>query len=350
MFYVSSGASVARNSRCPATRRDQLVASLADGQDAHREIGRAGVGEGAQPSLHVGFRAQRRDVADVRGVTVLEQPLVIGRVLGVAEDAVRPLAGRVHLVGAAEPDRYSGDDAGRRPARAGGRLRDAGHDVFGDRALVRHPQNGAVGTLPGDPEHHRAERGEQHGGRRDIRDIERIVNAEALVLHIDRARSREHRVEHVEIVLDHLRRTLVRQTEHAVDHPVVRRPDAETEPTAAHRLHRQRLLAQRHRMARLQRDDRGAELDPLRLAPHQRDRGHRVEVLRDLRDPRGREAGLVCLAGIVAEPVDLACVVAALRPDHDPNAHAGLPTGSRDRRRSAPDRADCRSRTRRCGA
>ena len=297
---------------------------MPDGQDAHRDVGRAGVGEGAEPPLHVGFRTQRRDVADVGGVTVLEQSLVVGRVLGVAENAVRPFAGRVDLLAAAEPDGYAGHDPGRRPARALGRLRDAGHDMLGDRALVRHPQHGAVGTLPRDPEHHGAERGEQHGRGRDVGDVERVVDAKAVVLHVDRAWSLEHRVEHVEIVLDQLRGTFVRQPEHAVDDPVVRRPDPQAEPTATHGLHGQRLLPERHRMARLQRHHRRAELDAGRLPPHDRDRGHRVEVLRYLRDPCRRKAVPVGIAGVVAEAVDLARVVPGLGSDHDPDAHALL--------------------------
>ncbi len=85
----------------PATRRKQLIASLADGQDPHREVGRTRVGEGTQPPLHVGFCPERRDVTDVGGVALVEQPLVVGGVLGVTEDAIRPFARRVHFVGSA---------------------------------------------------------------------------------------------------------------------------------------------------------------------------------------------------------------------------------------------------------
>ena len=146
----------------------------------------------------------------------------------------------------------------------------------------------------------------------------------------------EHGVEHVEVVLDHLRRLLVRQPQHVVDDPVVRRPDAEAEPTAAHRLHRQRLLAERDRVARLQRHDRGAELDAARLASHERDRGHGVEVLRELRDPRGREARVVGRLGVVDHLVDLGGVATGLGPDHDADAHGrrlrDLLTGDEARR------------------
>ena len=41
-----------------------------------------------------------------------------------------------------------------------------GTTCVGDGTLVGHPEDGAVGALPGDPQHHRAERGEQHRRRR----------------------------------------------------------------------------------------------------------------------------------------------------------------------------------------
>ena len=67
---------------------------------------------------------------------------------------------------------------------------------------------------------------EQHRYRQ-VGDVERVVDAEAVVLDVDRVRAREHRVEHVEVVLDQLRRLLVGQPEHVVDDPVVRRSDPE---------------------------------------------------------------------------------------------------------------------------
>ncbi len=54
---------------------------------------------------------------------------------------------------------------------------------------------------------------------------------------------------------------LVGQAEHLVDHPVVRDAEAERQPALAHGLHRQRLLGQGDRVARLHRHHRGADLD-----------------------------------------------------------------------------------------
>ena len=255
----------------------------------------------------------------------------------------------VHLVGCAQADRDAGDDARCGPARALGGLGDPGHHVVGDRPLVGHPEHGAAGPLARDPQHHRTERGEQHRDRQ-VGDVERVVDAEAVVLDVDRTRAREHGVEHIEVVLDHLRRLLVGQPQHGVDDPVVRRTDTEAEATAARRLHRQRLLSERDRMARLQRHHRGAELDAARLATHERDRGHGVEVLRELGNPGGREARVVRGLGVVDHLVDLGAVATGLRPDHDADTHARRPTRSLDRRQSARGRAPCRGRTRRCGA
>ena len=68
-----------------------------------------------QPLDHAGLVAGGEHVADVGGVAVLEQPLVVGRVLGVAEHLVGVLACRVDLVVGAQRDRYARDDPRRRP-------------------------------------------------------------------------------------------------------------------------------------------------------------------------------------------------------------------------------------------
>ena len=57
--------------------------------------------------------------------------------------------------------------------------------MSGDRPLVGHPQDGPVGALAAELQHARAERGEQHGGRREVGDVEGIVHAEKLVVDID---------------------------------------------------------------------------------------------------------------------------------------------------------------------
>jgi hypothetical protein len=62
-------------------------------------------------------------------------------------------------------------------------------------------------------------------------------------------------------------RLLERQAHHRLDDDLVGQADAQAEPAAARRVHRQRLLCQRHRMARERRHDAGAELDAGDLPP-----------------------------------------------------------------------------------
>ena len=98
-------------------------------------------------------------------------------------------------------------------------------------------------------------------------------------------------------------------------------PEAQRQPAARGGLRGQRLPGQRDRVLRLQRDDRGAELDPRRPRPHQGHRGQRVEVRRDLRHPRGVQARALGPRHVVEHPRDLARGVAPLRPDHHTDAH-----------------------------
>src|SRR4051812_28296972 len=82
----------------PLLRLDASSAVLAERQYPYRDIGRPRVAERQQPVAYGGLVAGRTDVADVGGVARLEQSLIVGRKLGMAERGVRPLADRVHLV------------------------------------------------------------------------------------------------------------------------------------------------------------------------------------------------------------------------------------------------------------
>ena len=239
--------------------------------------------------------AGREEVADVGRVAVLEQALVVRRVLGVPERLVRPRARGVDLVVArtARPGRRR-----RRAARVG-RPRPAafvmrGTHVVADRALVGHPEDRARRQLARDAQHHRRERGEEDRRRGDVGDVERVVHAVVVVLDVDRARAGERGVQHLEVVAHEARGPLVRQAEHVGDDPVVRRTEAEREAAFAHRLVRQRLLRHRDRVAGLDRHHRGAELDRATSRwPISAIAVERVEVVRDLGHPDRREAGLL---------------------------------------------------------
>ena len=135
-------------------------------EHTHREVGDAGVGVRTEPALDLGLGPQRSHVTDVAGVTLLEQALVVRGVLGVPERPVRPAARAVDFVVAAQCDGDAGDDARARLRGLARGFGDAGDDVVADRALVRHPEDGAVGELARDAQHHRCQRGDDRGWKR----------------------------------------------------------------------------------------------------------------------------------------------------------------------------------------
>ena len=82
---------------------------------------------------------------------------------------------------------------------------------------------------------------------------------------------------------------LERQAEHVLDHDLVREPDARARAAARGDVHRERLLGEHHRVARVGGDDPGAELDAGHLAADDREHREVVEP-EDLRDPVAAEA------------------------------------------------------------
>src|SRR3954454_19880618 len=98
----------------PLLRLDAGRAVLAERQHPYRDIGRPRIAERQQPVPYGGLVTGCTDVTDVGGVARFEQPLVVGRKLGMAEGGVRPLADRVHLLVAAQRDGDTGHHSGRR--------------------------------------------------------------------------------------------------------------------------------------------------------------------------------------------------------------------------------------------
>jgi hypothetical protein len=259
---------------------------------------------------------------------VVEQTLVVRRDLGLGQDAVGPCDGRVDLLVAAEADGHAGHDPRGGAAGGLGGAHDVGNDVRADGALVGHPEDGPVGALAGQPEHRRAERGEEQRGGRHVRDVERAVHPEQLVVDVDATGTGEGLVEDVEVGAHGRRRALVGQAQHLVDDPMVGDAEAQREAALAHGLDRQRLLCQGDRMTGLHRNDRRADLDARRLRPDDRGRRQGVELVGDLGDPDRRETGLVRPACVGAQTVDLRAVATPLRADDHPDAHpAPLPRG-----------------------
>ena len=87
------------------------------------------------------------------------------------------------------------------------------------------------------------------------------MHGEGVVLDVDITRACQRGVEHFEIVAGVGGRLLIGDAEHVAHDPVVRRPDAERQPSPGHRMHRKCLAGKRDRMLRLQRNDGGAQLD-----------------------------------------------------------------------------------------
>ena len=98
-------------------------------------------------------------------------------------------------------------------------------DVVTDRSLVGHPQHRAVGELTGDLQHHRAQRGNEHGQRRIHAGPVGVWTVRvAVFLDVDVARAGQRSVEHLEVVAGVGGGLLVRDAQHVAHYPVVQRP------------------------------------------------------------------------------------------------------------------------------
>ena len=109
-----------------------------------------------------------------------------------------------------------------------------------------HPGDGSVGGRPGELEHLRAERGDEHREGSGARDVERAVRAQCLAPAGHRPLVDEGHQDRE--VLPHVAdRLLERVTEHPLDHELVREPDAKGQPPAADGLGGHRLGREHHR-------------------------------------------------------------------------------------------------------
>ena len=107
----------------------------------------------------------------------------------------------------------------------------------------------------------------------------------------------EEAIEHREVLAHVLGRLVERQPEDALDHELVREPDAEYEPTAGGGLRAHRLLRHIEGMSRVGGHHGGAELDARHLATRDGDRRHRVES-EDVCEPcrvKARLLGRLCV-------------------------------------------------------
>ncbi len=148
------------------------------------------------------------------------------------------------------------------------------------------------------------------------------MDPEQVVLDVDHPGSGECPIQHVQVGAHGGGRMLVGQPEHLVDHPVVRHAQAQGQPAPADRLGREDLVGERDRVARLDRDHRGADLDPGGPGPDEGCGRQRVEVVGDLRYPERRESGVLGPLGVVQHPLHLGGVAAPLGADHHADPHA----------------------------
>ena len=72
----------------PPARLEQLLATITDRQDADGEVGDAGVGERCQPGDDLALVAGGQDVRDAGRISLVEQPLVVGRHSRLAQHVV----------------------------------------------------------------------------------------------------------------------------------------------------------------------------------------------------------------------------------------------------------------------
>src|SRR5687767_3186981 len=73
----------------PLQRGDPFFPTVTDRYDPDRQIRRAGVGERPHAFLDRRLAARGEEVADLPRISLLQEPLVVRRRLGLGEDAVR---------------------------------------------------------------------------------------------------------------------------------------------------------------------------------------------------------------------------------------------------------------------
>ena len=134
---------------------------------------------------------------------------------------------------------------------------DGRHHILRQVGGAAHPRNRARGHAPGDAQHLRAERGDEHGRRRCVGHGELHVDAIDVAVEVSRL-AREQRRERSQI-LAHVAHGLAEvQPHHLLDDRLVAEADAQCQPAAGGSLHGQRLLRQRGGMARKGRHHRRA--------------------------------------------------------------------------------------------
>ena len=327
----SSGHSELRNASVRSRDSMRASRSASERQHPNGQVGGAGVAEAAQPVDDRGLVARREEVADVGGVAVLEQADVVRRVLGVPERLVRPRPRRVDLVVAAQRHRDAGDDARRGPARLPPRPAMMRGTTWSPMArssaihrIVPDASSPAMRSITG------ASAATRIGVGRDVGDVERVVHAVVVVLDVDRARAGEGRVQAPRGSSARgapgcsYGRPSMSSTIQWCDGP---------RPSVNRPSHTAWFASACCAIATGCRVWIGITAVPSSIravvAAHEGDRGEGVEVVRDLRDPDRREAGLLGRLGVGHEPRDLLAVAALFGADHQADPHRATPSDER---------------------
>ncbi len=150
------------------------------------------------------------------------------------------------------------------------------------------------------------------------------MHAEEVVLDVYRAGSAQRLVEDVEVGAHGGDGLLVGQPHHLVDDPMMRDAQAERETALADGLHGEGLLGQRHGVAGLDRHDGRPDFDTGRGGADDGGGGERIELIGNLRDPHGRQAGRFRPLCVGLESCHLGAVATSLRPHHQADSHAAL--------------------------
>ena len=214
------------------------IALLARPEDRRDELGDAGVGEPRRAPSRPS--ASSPTIATSAGLSAPSRSSMArydGRKPYTWNSFAARSRARVGVVGHA--DRQRRDDLRRRPARALGGRGDRRHGVRRERRRTGHPRDGAVGHAcrRARASADRARRSSTGGGATSVdAELDACVEIVSPVnAHLPSCSSGISTDE----VLAHVpHRLLERQAEHALDHDLVREPDAEREPPAARGLHR----------------------------------------------------------------------------------------------------------------
>src|SRR5258705_9543271 len=215
---------------------------------------------------------------------------------GIRAAAGRRVARRRQAVGAARADDRRDLDSGRRPPRGRGprlQMLDRGRDGLGRNPVQDHAVRDLARELQ-----HLGPQGSQDDANRLLRrrgGKAEVLDPVELALEADALARRDH-ADDLHGLANLLDRWREREPVPVADDDPAREPDSEHDPVGEQVVERRRALAEDNRRARLDRDHRGADVQPFGVARDRRHEGERV-VARGLARPCRVVAARLRLAG-----------------------------------------------------